>query len=119
MESYKLFLQDIVSYVENASKSLPLSLTNLDVLALSAKLNKYLQTRIGSYGFDPDFHFRITLSVNSARDVRVNLLPLTLEGCDICVALGIPLDESLKKSLRKIHNETVHNQLLKDKPSDT
>lgn len=108
------FLNDITSFVETNSNILPRVFSALDLLVLNTRLNQHLQSRVGTYGFDPAFHFRITLSANAhTRDIRVNLNPLTLEACDICLQLKIPVDESLQRSLRKVHNETVHNQILK------
>ena len=101
--------------VTDSLTSLVCRFTPSSILVAQEAIRKNVSSRemVSQFGFDPLFHFDITLSVNpSERRIRLNLRPLTIIGLDLLITSGIQIDESLQRSIRKYQDQQLSQEIV-------
>lgn len=114
----EVFFKHLRSFLEEGTKRIS-TFTPQTLLELQGALKIHLQLLAEEIGFDPYFHFNVTLSVNpSNRSVRVNLVPLTVIGLEMLMSSGVPVDESLQKQIRQMQDRQIINEILSYRRSE-
>lgn len=97
--------------------------TRFSVLSLTrakSGLSQFLKSPevVAKCGFDATFHFRLDLVADPrSKKITVCLNPLTPLALDCCLALKIPVDDSLVAQIRKSYNESLA-QAAMEKPDN-
>jgi hypothetical protein len=107
--NYEIFKAHLLSITENATSCLVSNPLPQQILQLEAAILQHFRDRKvqEEVGFDATFHFRINLVPKKPRTMTVCLAPLTPLGLDVCLALGIRIDESVQKRIRTAYNESL------------
>lgn len=109
----RTFLDDWVS--KQGSRFNPLSLTRAKSTLLAFLKSPEVLAKVG---FDASFHFRLDLVGDPrSKKITVCLNPLTPLALDCCLALKIPVDDSLVAQIRKSYNESLA-QAAMEKPDN-
>lgn len=105
------FLEDFMSKV---SRPNPIALTRAKTMLLQFMRSPEVLAKVG---FDASFHFRIDVVPDAARKKIICCLnPLTPLALDCCIALKIPVDESLVAQIRKAYNESLAELSITNTP---